>query len=182
MNSFLKKLSLLLLVVLVLTPLLSGCGEKKKNLDIPAEEQLILDIPNVYQYTEIGKNQADGQFVVLNIVMTNATNESMDIDPEDFFVRLDTDIEEDRYSLPIQKRMLIEFGKVFGDENKSKLLETTDFDLHPKIQAERFLIFQIPKSGHLIDYELYYEPLELATPIITSYTESFDRRTEEDYY
>ncbi len=182
MNSFLKKLSLLLLVALIATPLLSGCGDKKKNLDIPAEKQLVLDIPNVYQYTNIGKNKADGQFVVLNIVMANETTESMTIDPEDFFVRLYTDIEEDRYSLPIQKRMANEFGIEFGAEEKAKLLETTDFDLHPKIQAERFLIFQLPKSGHLIDYELYYEPLELATPIITSYTESFDRRVEEDYY
>ena len=100
----------------------------------------------------------------------------MEIRVRDFTVRNITDLEEERYSLPVEKRMSTDFGKEFGNDKKTKILARQSLDLHPKIEADRFLIFQVPKTGQLVDYELFYAPLGLAVPLMNSNTESIDRR------
>jgi hypothetical protein len=155
---------------------LNGCVDDRKRSKLPSEEQLLLDIPRVYQFSTVGTQEADGQYVILNIILTNQTNETMAIHVRDFTVRNITNFEEERYSLPVEKRMSVDFGKEFGNDKKTKVLERRSLDLHPKIQADRFLIFQIPRTGQLVDYELFYEPLDLAVPLINSDTESIDRR------
>jgi hypothetical protein len=154
----------------------AGCGDSNKKPETPLEERFQLEIPRIYQYSKIGKRQADGQYVVLNVVLTNLTNITMNIAAGDFEVRNITSSPEERYSLPVEKLMANHFGNEFGTEGASRVLERSSFELHPKIQADRFLIFQIPKAGELESYELYYEPLGLAAPLMTRETGLDDRR------
>jgi hypothetical protein len=161
---------------MVCVAFLNGCVDDKKKSKLPPGRQLLLEIPRVYQFSKLGIQQSDGQYVILNIILTNQTNETMEIRVRDFTVRNITDLEEERYSLPVEKRMSTDFGKEFGNDKKTKILERQSLDLHPKIEADRFLIFQVPKTGQLVDYELFYAPLGLAIPLMNSNTESIDRR------
>lgn len=176
MHRLLRTLCSVVITAMVCVAFLNGCVDDKKKSKLPPGKQLLLEIPRVYQFSKLGIRQADGQYVVLNIILTNQTNGTMEIRVSDFKVRNITDFEEERYSLPVEKRMSTDFGKEFGNDDKARILERRSLDLHPRIQADRFLIFQVPKTAQLVDYELYYAPLGLALPLLSSDTESIDRR------
>lgn len=164
--------AVLLLLVAIILPgaLLSGCGQssKSKKEVTQAESPLLLTVTEVHQQKRIGDRNADGQYVIAKLQISNNSNETIVLKPEELILQNKTSKEEERYTQPAERGLTFVFNKAFGAEYKGKLLDFSPVNLYPRLNMERFLIFMLPLKADAYDYEIVHKPTETVIPLATS--------------
>lgn len=146
------------LVAVLLT--FAGCAAPQQTQQTTEELPDIVEmrVVQVDQYTRLGDKKADGQYVVARIMLKNVSSESIMMSPAQWKLKNVAGPEEDQYSQPPERGMTPGFVKVYGAENKDKVVDYAASTIHPQLEVERYLVFLLPRNATLEDYVLVYTP------------------------
>ena len=167
-------LGLVFVSVLLVQGCLGGTGGEEKVITDPAIEISTL---RVNQYTEFGRNRADGQYVVLKILLHNSSNNKVTIAPAELVLQNITSDPSEQYEQEVEKRMSGAFSKVFGKEVRGRIIENQSIEINPKLTIERYMVFMLNNDINLGGYQLLYKAENSTFPIVTPHTEVFDYRS-----
>lgn len=172
----------LLPAMLSVVMLTAGCGQKKEG-NAPVDPETVplkFSVPQIEQYTRLGKKTADGQFIVVKVHIQNTGVKAETVKPADLMLTNVTDKEEEKYTQNLEAGMSPFFAQEYGPENRDRILENAPVNINPRIQVDRYIVFMLPSHTQLDKYRLLYKPYNLEIPLITEVTVLEDRRQFND--
>lgn len=147
----------------------SGCGGgTNTQQEAKKEPSMTINVEQIDQVSSLDDKVPDGQYLVAKVALKNNTNASIVLDPSGFALENITENEKERYSQPIEKGMTNAFGKVYGDELKSKMLDFDMVNLYPRMQIERYFVFMVPSDAVVNGYQITYKPASVSAPLVTT--------------
>ncbi len=161
----------------------SGCFPSSKNQAEQKEQLFKMEVVQVDQALRIADKLADGQFLVVKIVMKNLSNKTLVVEPADFTLENITDDEKERYSQPPERAMVSHLVKAYGKAHKDRFMDLKPTNLYPRLQVERYFVFMVPGDARLDQYQMTYAPhanaaAKASIPLVTNTSVINDHRND----
>lgn len=166
-----------LLLLVAFGFLLSACAmPSATSKDEQQKPKLSMEIKQVDQRLQLGDKTSDGQYLITKVLFKNLSNESLNLEPNAFQLQNITDNEKDRYSQPSEKGFSYAFTKTYSEQLRDKLVDTAPVKAYPRLQLERYFVFMVPEDAKPDQYQIFYKPLNLNTPLVSGKTLIHDYR------
>ncbi|WP_373532377.1 hypothetical protein [Vampirovibrio sp.] len=160
----------------------TGCANQNKASQEETKEDVVsLQVMQLDQWSKLDDKIPDGQYLVAKVQVKNLSNKTLVMPPADFALQNITDDEKDRYSQPVERYMTLPFANTYGTLLRDKLIDTTDINLYPRMELERYFIFMVPSNAKAEGYQLTYVPEAVSAPlVVTGITTIHDHRNTND--
>jgi len=161
------------------TLLMAACGGPAK----PASEgppPYEISIKKVEQWSALGNQAPDGQYVVVLLNIKNTSNATQNLAAWDFEIQNITTKPEEQYSQVTEAGIANPFFQAYGAETAKLLLDKAAHVVHPRMEVQRYVVYQLPKDAFLSRYQLYFKPQDLKMPLEGDDVEVTDHRDSSD--